>query len=158
MGVLDTGATAMLTIMARDPLTLNPKLMPDICMEVMDMADMVVMDTDVDTDTVLDTPVDTDTVSMVLATGATPESTTTVRDPLMPNPKLMPDICMEDMVLAMVAMDMDVDTDTVLVTMVDTMVLDTGATAMVCGEDKHSANFPLRAFIQKLPNFIQKLP
>merc|ERR1712080_678660 len=101
------------------------------------------MDTDVDTDTVLDTPVDTDTVSMVLATGATPESTTTARDPLMPNPKLMPDICMEDMVLAMVAMDTDVDTDTVLV--------DTEATAMVCGEDKHSAHFPLRAFIQKLP-------
>merc|ERR1719290_755522 len=45
----------------------------------------------------------------------------------------------------------DVDTDTVLVTMVDTMVLDTGATAMVCGEDKYFANFPLRAFIQKLP-------
>merc|ERR1711890_228301 len=64
--------------------------------------------------------------------------TTWARDPLMPNPKLMPDICMEDMVLAT-----PVDTDTVLV--------DTGATAMVCGEDKHSAHFPLRAFIQKLP-------
>merc|ERR1711890_7300 len=69
--------------------------------------------------------------------------TTWARDPLMPNPKLMPDICMEDMVLAMVALDTPVDTDTVLV--------DTEATAMVCGEDKHSAHFPLRAFIQKLP-------
>merc|ERR1711890_225736 len=65
--------------------------------------------------------------------------TTWARDPLMPNPKLMPDICMEDMVLAMVAMDTVVDTpvDT------DTVLVDTEATAMVCGEDKHSAHFPL---------------
>merc|ERR1711890_195758 len=57
------------------------------------------------------------------------------------------------MVLAMVAMDTDVDTDTVLDTPVDTdtVLVDTEATAMVCGEDKHSAHFPLRAFIQKLP-------
>merc|ERR1712105_164183 len=78
------------------------------------MADMVVMDTDVDTDTVLDTDVDTDTV---LDTEATPD-TIWARDPLMPNPRLMPDICTE--VMDMVAMDTDVDTDTVLVTMVDT--------------------------------------
>merc|ERR1719397_2378163 len=63
---------------------------------------------------------------------ATAMVTTTARDLLMPNPRLMPDICTEDMDMA----DM-VDTD------VDT--------AMVCGEDKYSANFPLRAFIQKLP-------
>merc|ERR1719397_687695 len=116
--VSDMEVMAMLTIMARDPLKLSPKLMLDICMEVMDMADMVVMDTDVDTDTVLDTDVDTDTVSMVLATVAMPESTITARDPLKPSPKLMPDICTE--VMDMVAMDTDVDTDTVLVTMVDT--------------------------------------
>jgi len=118
--VSDMEVTAMLTIMARDPLKLSPKLMPDICMEVMDMADMVVMDMDADTDTVLVTMVDTDTVSMVSATGATPD-TITARDPLMPNPRLMPDICTEVMDMAdMVAMDTDVDTDTVLVTMVDT--------------------------------------
>merc|ERR1719397_2345476 len=65
---------------------------------------------------------------------------------------------MEDMVLVtMVDMaDMvatDVDTDMVLVTMVDMAdMVDTDVdTAMVCGEDKYSANFPLRAFIQKLP-------
>jgi len=114
--VSDMEVTAMLTIMARDPLKLSPKLMPDICMEVMDMADMVVMDMDVDTDTVLDTDVDTDTV---LDTEAMPD-TIWARDPLMPNPRLrlMPDICTE--VMDMVAMDTDVDTDTVLVTMVDT--------------------------------------
>merc|ERR1719219_1006130 len=46
-----------------------------------------------------------------------------------------------------------VDTDMVLVTMVDMadMVATDVDTAMVCGEDKYSANFPLRAFIQKLP-------
>merc|ERR1712061_272814 len=45
------------------------------------------------------------------------------------------------------------DTDTVLVTMVYMVdMVDTDVdTAMVCGEDKYSANFPLRAFIQKLP-------
>merc|ERR1719402_201903 len=37
--VLDTGATAMLTTMARDPLMPNPKLKPnlDICMEDMEV-------------------------------------------------------------------------------------------------------------------------
>merc|ERR1719397_366309 len=78
--------------------------------------------------------------------------TTTARDLLMPNPRLMPDICTEDMDMAdMVATD--VDTDMVLVTMVDMAdMVDTDVdTAMVCGEDKYSANFPLRAFIQKLP-------
>merc|ERR1719397_1101023 len=135
--VSDMEVMAMLTIMARDPLKLSPKLMLDICMEVMDMADMVVMDTDVDTDTVLDTDVDTDTVSMVLATVAMPESTITARDPLKPNPKLMPDICTEVMDMAdMVAMDTVVDTDTVLVTMVDTdMVVVFTDTD---GDDRHS--------------------
>merc|ERR550519_1960462 len=87
----------------------------------------------------------------VMVSEATAMLTTTARDLLRPNPKLMPDICMEVMDMAdMVATD--VDTDMVLEDMEDTMVLeDTGATAMVCGEDKYSANFPLRAFIQKLP-------
>merc|ERR1712080_443611 len=104
-------------------------------MEVIMAVDMEVMVSDSDTEA-MDMP-----------------DTTWARDPLMPSPKLMPDICMEDMVLAMVAMDTDVDTDTVLDTPVDTdtVLVDTEATAMVCGEDKHSAHFPLRAFIQKLP-------
>merc|ERR1712080_194818 len=89
---------------------------------------------------------DTEAMDMVMDREATTmPDTTWARDPLMPNPKLMPDICMEDMVLAMVAMDTDVDTDTVLDTPVDTdtVLVDTEATAMVCGEDKHSAHFPL---------------
>merc|ERR1711913_1650 len=86
----------------------------------------------------------------VMVSEATAMLTTTARDLLRPNPKLMPDICMEVMDMAdMVATD--VDTDMVLEDMEDTMVLDTGATVMVCGEDKYFANFPLRAFIQKLP-------
>merc|ERR1712055_896785 len=130
--VLDTGATV--TIMARDPLMLNlklmPKLMPDIC-----MVDMEVMVTMVDmVDTVLDTE------AMVLDTGAT--VTTTARDLPMPNLKLMPDICMADTAMEdMEAMDMvlmAVDTDIALDTMEDMvdMVLDTED--MAVSGDKHS--------------------
>merc|ERR1712112_761050 len=59
--VLDTGATDMVTILARDPLMPNPKLMlmPDTCTEV------TASDMDVDTDME-----DSDTVIMVLDTAA----------------------------------------------------------------------------------------
>merc|ERR1719402_1172735 len=65
--------------------------------------------------------------------------TITERDPLMPNLKLMPDICMAD--TAMEAMDMvlmAVDTDIALATMEDMvdMVLDTED--MAVSGDKHS--------------------
>merc|ERR1712088_140360 len=85
--VLDTGATV--TIMARDPLM--PKLMLDICMVDMEVMEAMVMavDTDIAALVTMEDMVDT-----VLDTGAT--VTTTVRDLLMPNLKLMPDICMAD--------------------------------------------------------------
>merc|ERR1712183_237343 len=83
-----------------------------------------------------------DTEAMVLDTGAT--VTTTVRDLLMPNLKLMPDICMADTAMAdMEAMDMVLmaaDTDTALDTMEDmvdmVVVLDTEV--MAVSGDKHS--------------------
>merc|ERR1719402_318067 len=83
---------------------------------------------------------DIEDMDMVMVREATAMLTTTARDLLRPNPRLMPDICTEDM-------------DMVLVTMVDMAdMVDTDVdTAMVCGGDKYSANFPLRAFIQKLP-------
>merc|ERR1719508_625801 len=93
------------------------------------MADMVAFMVDMDTDDM----VDIGTMDMV---------TITERDPLMPNLKLMPDICMED--TAMVDMeDMDmvlmaVDTDIALDTMEDMvdMVLDTED--MAISGDKYS--------------------
>merc|ERR1712228_1003185 len=97
----DTGA--MVTIMARDPLMPNLKLMLDICMVDMEVMEAMVLVMAVDTDiaalVTMEDMVDTvlDTEAMVLDTGAT--VTTTVRDLLMPNLKLMPDICMVDMVL-----------------------------------------------------------
>merc|ERR1712183_1158151 len=81
-----------------------------------------------------------DMVDTVLDTGAM--VTTTVRDLLMPNLKLMPDICMADTAMAdMEAMDMvlmAVDTDIALDTMEDMvdMVLDTED--MAVSGDKHS--------------------
>merc|ERR1712055_441758 len=141
--VLDTGATV--TIMARDPLMPNLKLMPklmlDICMVDMEVMEAMVLVMAVDMDiaalVTMEDMVDTvlDTEAMVLDTGAT--VTTTVRDLLMPNLKLMPDICMEDME----AMDMGpmaVDTDIALDTMEDMvdMVLDTED--MAVSGDKHS--------------------
>merc|ERR1711981_1439468 len=130
--VLDTGATV--TIMERDPLMLNLKLMPKLMldMEVMEaMVLVMAVDTDIAALVTMEDMVDTvlDTEAMVLDTGAT--VTTMVRDLLMPNLKLMPDICMED--TGMVDMeDMDmvlmaVDTDIALDTMEDMvdMVLDT---------------------------------
>merc|ERR1719190_79410 len=112
--VLDTDT--VLDITARDPLMLNPRLRPmldffmedtdmvlDLDMLVLDMPDMVVMDSDIpvlDTGTVLDT---------------------TARDPLMLNQRLRPmlDFFMEDtdmvlvlamLVLVMVMVDMVLDT------------------------------------------------
>merc|ERR1711881_532453 len=116
--VLDTGA--MVTIMARDPLMPNLKLMPEICMVDMEVMEAMVMavDTDIAALVTMEDMVDT-----VLDTGAT--VSTTVRDLLMPNLKLMPDICMADTAMEdMEAMDM-----------VD-MVLDTED--MAVSGDKHS--------------------
>merc|ERR1712183_712728 len=100
----------------------------------MDIAALVTMEDMVDT--VLDTE------AMVLDTGAT--VTITVRDLLMPNLKLMPDICMADTAMAdMEDMDMvpmAVDTDIALDTMEDmvdmVVVLDTEDMAVF--GDKHS--------------------
>merc|ERR1712055_1012612 len=138
--VLDTGA--MVTITARDPLMPNPKLMPDICMEDTDMVDMEAMeamvsvmavDTDiaalVTTEDMVDTVMDTEAMDMVV--------TTMARDPLMPNQKLMPDICMEDMVMVLMAVDTDIAALDTTEDMVDTvMVLDTED--MAVSGDKHS--------------------
>merc|ERR1712055_136113 len=115
--VLDTGATV--TIMARDPLMPNLKLMPKLMLDIC-MVDMEVMAVDMDIAALvtMEDMVDTvlDTEAMVLDTGAT--VTTMVRDLLMPNLKLMPDICMADTAMEdMEAMDMvlmAVDTDIAL--------------------------------------------
>merc|ERR1712055_537715 len=144
--VLDTGA--MVTIMARDPLMPNlklmPKLMPDICMVDMEVMEAMVMavDTDMAALVTMEDMVDAvlDTEAMVLDPGAT--VTTTVRDLLMPNLKLMPDICMadtgmvdmEDMDMVLMAVDTDIALDT-MEDMVD-MVLDTED--MAVSGDKHS--------------------
>merc|ERR1712036_157171 len=114
-------------------LKLMPKLMPDICMVDMEVMEAMVMavDTDIAALVTMVDMVDTvlDTEAMVLDTGAT--VTTTVRDLLMPNLKLTPDICMADTAMEdMEAMDMvlmAVDTD---------MALDTED--MVVSGDKHS--------------------
>merc|ERR1719508_718776 len=139
----------MVTIMAKDPLMLNLKLMLDIFMVDMGMADMEVMEVmdsvlmAVDTDMVatmedmVDMAMDTEAMDMVV--------TTMARDPLMLNLKRMPDICMVDTVMedmeVMVTVLMVVDTDiATLVTMEDmvdmVVVLDTEDMA-VFGE-KHS--------------------
>merc|ERR1711862_752165 len=110
--VLDTDM--VLDTTARDPLMLNQRLRPmldfsmedmdmvlDLDMLVLDMPDMVVMDSDIpvlDTDTVLDTM---------------------ARDPLMLNQRLrlMLDFSMEDT-------DMVLDLDTLVLDMPDTVVMD----------------------------------
>merc|ERR1719508_205398 len=134
--VLDTGATDMVTTLARDLLMPNPKLMlmPDTCTEVM------ASDMDVDTDMV--DSVDTDTVIMVLDTAAatlvcTEDTVTTLeRDPLMPNPKLMLDTSMEVMVLDMAA-DTDMAWEDTTEDMVDT-VLDLDTEDMAVSGVRHS--------------------
>merc|ERR1712114_134094 len=89
---------------------------------MVDMEVMVVMVMAVDTDIAALVTME-DTEAMVLDTGAT--VTTTVRDLLMPNLKLMPDICMADTDIALDTMEDMVD-----------MVLDTED--MAVSGDKHS--------------------
>merc|ERR1719186_2208294 len=95
--------------------------MPDICMADTDMVDMedmeamvlvMAVDTDIEalvtTEDMVDMVMDTEAMAMVV--------TTTARGPLMPNLKLMPDICMvdtdmvdmEDMVMVLMAVDTDI--------------------------------------------------
>merc|ERR1719186_292643 len=114
---------------------------------MVDMEDMeamvLVMAVDMDiaalvtTEDMVDTVMDTEAMDMVV--------TTMARDPLMPNLKLMPDICMvdtvmedmEDMVMVLMAVDMDIAALETTEDMVDTvMVLDTED--MAVSGDKHS--------------------
>merc|ERR1711872_338540 len=144
--VLDTDT--VLDTTARDPLMLNQRLrlMLDFSMEdtdmvldsdmlVLDMPDMVVMDSDIpvlDTDTVLDTM---------------------ARDPLMLNQRLRPmlDFFMEDtdmvLVLAMLVLAMPV----LVMVMVD-MVLDTEVSTMV--KKQHlKAHKSSKAICYSVPNY-----
>merc|ERR1712183_1026543 len=105
-----------------------------------DMGAMVLVmavDTDIAALDMVDTVMDTEAMDMVV--------TTTARDPLMPNQKLMPDICMEgtdmvdmeDMVMVLMAVDTDIaalDTTEDMLDMV--MVLD--MEDMAVSGDKHS--------------------
>merc|ERR1719402_2200858 len=114
---------------------------------MVDMEDMGAMvlvmavDTDIEalvtTEDMVGTVTDTEAMDMVV--------TTMARDPLMPNLKLMPDICMvdtdmedmEDMVMVLMGVDTDIaalDTTEDMVDMV--MVLDTED--MAVSGDKHS--------------------
>merc|ERR1719291_786300 len=104
-------------------------------MEVMEVMDSVLMAVDTDMaatmEDMVDMVMDTEAMDMVV--------TTMARDPLMPNLKLMPDICMVDTAMVdMEAMDMvlmGVDTDIALDTMEDmvdmVVVLDMEAMDMV---------------------------
>merc|ERR1711872_696306 len=144
--VLDTDT--VLDTTARDPLMLNQRLRPmldffmedtdmvlDLDMLVLDMPDMVVMDSDIpvlDTGTVLDT---------------------TARDPLMLNQRLRPmlDFFMEDtdmvLVLAMLVLAMPV----LVMVMVD-MVLDTEVSTMV--KKQHlKAHKSSKAICYSVPNY-----
>merc|ERR1711872_479564 len=144
--VLDTDT--VLDTTARDPLMLNQRLRPmlDFFMEdmdmvldsdmlVLDMLDMVVMDSDIpvlDTDTVLDT---------------------TARDLLMLNQRLRPmlDFFMEDtdmvLVLAMLVLAMPV-----LVTVMVDMVLDTEVSTMV-KKQYLKAHKSSKAICYSVPNY-----
>merc|ERR1712112_618852 len=91
----------------------------------------------VTTEDMVDTVMDTEAMDMAV--------TTTARDPLMPNLKLMPDICMVDtdmedmevMVMVLMAVDTDIAALDTTEDMVDTvMVLDTED--MAVSGDKHS--------------------
>merc|ERR1719186_564199 len=84
-----------------------------------------------------------DMVDMVMDTEAMDMVVTTMaRDPLMPNLKLMPDICMADTAMAdMEAMDMVLmaaDTDTALDTMEDMVDMVLDMEDMDVSGDKHS--------------------
>merc|ERR1719402_80932 len=71
------------------------------------MVSVMAVDTDIAALDMVDTVMDTEAMDMVV--------TTTARDPLMPNLKLMPDICMvdtvmedmEDMFMVLMAVDTD---------------------------------------------------
>merc|ERR1719186_1376314 len=91
----------------------------------------------VTTEDMVDTVMDTEAMDMVV--------TTMARDPLMPNLKLMPDICMADtdmedmevMVMVLMAVDTDIAALDTTEDMVDTVrVLDTED--MAVSGDKHS--------------------
>merc|ERR1719186_1011913 len=100
---------------------------------MVDMEDMeamvLVMAVDMDiaalvtTEDMVDTVMDTEAMDMVV--------TTTARDPLMPNLKLMQDICMvdtvmedmEDMVIVLMAVDTDIAALDTTEDMVDTVVV-----------------------------------
>merc|ERR1711872_538684 len=147
MVVMDS-AIPVLDTTARDPLMLNQRLRPmlDFFMEdmdmvldsdmlVLDMLDMVVMDSDIpvlDTDTVLDT---------------------TARDLLMLNQRLRPmlDFFMEDtdmvLVLAMLVLAMPV-----LVTVMVDMVLDTEVSTMV-KKQYLKAHKSSKAICYSVPNY-----
>merc|ERR1719402_478811 len=101
------------------------------------MVSVMAVDTDIAALDMVDTVMDTEAMDMVV--------TTTARDPLMPNQKLMPDICMEDtdmedmedMVMVLMAVDTDIAALDTTEDMVDTvMVLDTED--MAVSGDKHS--------------------
>merc|ERR1719186_1088985 len=115
--------------------------------DMVDMEDMGAMvlvmavDTDIEalvtTEDMVDMVMDTEVMDMVV--------TTMARDPLMPNQKLMPDICMVDtdmedmevMVMVLMAVDTDIAALDTMEDMVDTvMVLD--MEDMAVSGDKHS--------------------
>merc|ERR1719186_1488949 len=124
-------------------------------MEVMEVMDSVLMAVDTDMaatmEDMVDMVMDTEAMDMVV--------TTMARDPLMPNLKLMPDICMEDTVMedmeVMEVMDlvlMAVDTDiAALVTMEDMvyMAMDTEAMDMVVTT---MARDPLMLNLKRMPD------
>merc|ERR1711881_302716 len=101
------------TCMADTDILWDMEAMADTAQEDTEVMEAMVLVMAVDTDiaalVTMEDMVDTllDTEAMVLDTGAT--VTTTVRDLLMPNLKLTPDICMAD--TAMEAMDMAVSGD-----------------------------------------------
>merc|ERR1719397_174253 len=102
-----TEATMVDITMAKDLLKLSQKLRPDIFMEDMDMVAMEVMDMAVAMDMVVITE-DMDMVVVLdMAATMVMVDTTMARDLLKLNPKLRPDIFMEDMdMVAMEVMDM----------------------------------------------------
>merc|ERR1719186_1042655 len=130
--VMDTEAMDMVvTTMARDPLMLNLKLMLKlmlgICTVDMEVMEAMVLVMAVDTDIAALVTME-DMVDMVMDTEAMDMVVTTMaRDPLMPNLKLMLDICMVDTVMEDTeAMDM-----VLMVVVLDTEDMDVSG-------DKHS--------------------
>merc|ERR1719244_2026697 len=83
---IDLPMVTVLLVMAREKLRLSQRLMLDICMEDMDMASLATLLTDLPMVTVLAIDLPMVTVLLVMA-----------RETLMLSPRLMLDICMEDM-------------------------------------------------------------